>query len=65
MAEYLCQVEEKQLLDESIRSTRNTLYISNFPRKQNLELLWDKTFVIWEIKGRNPRNFKFANENTL
>lgn len=28
--EYLCQVEEKQLLDESIRSTRNTLIYFKF-----------------------------------
>ena len=65
MAEYLCQVEETQLLDESIRSTRNTLYISNFPWKQNLEFLWDRIFVIWEMNGRNPRNFKFSNKNIL
>lgn len=63
--EYLCQVEEKQLLDESIRSTRNTLYISNFPWKQNLELLGDRIFVIWEVDERNPRNLKFSNENIL
>lgn len=61
--EYLCQVEEKQLLDESIRSTRNTLHISNFPWAACTNKIWSYSgigiFDILDVNNRNPKNFNF------